>query len=84
MGKGSVPGVLFFILSILLKGAQHIEEPREHRVGPGSVGRGLSICSLPAAVHGSRPEEVIDHRLTEREWAEEWKHLNNVSVQTKA
>nr|XP_019598236.1 PREDICTED: protein CBFA2T3 isoform X2 [Rhinolophus sinicus] len=30
------------------------------------------------AVHGSRPEEVIDHRLTEREWAEEWKHLNNL------
>ncbi|XP_066205770.1 protein CBFA2T3 isoform X4 [Saccopteryx leptura] len=29
-------------------------------------------------VHGSRPEEVIDHRLTEREWAEEWKHLNNL------
>ncbi|XP_012817739.2 protein CBFA2T3 isoform X2 [Xenopus tropicalis] len=22
--------------------------------------------------------EVIDHRLTEREWAEEWKHLNNL------
>lgn len=33
---------------------------------------------LPAAVHSSRQEEVIDHRLTEREWAEEWKHLNNV------
>ncbi|KAM5263913.1 protein CBFA2T3 isoform 1-T1 [Ctenodactylus gundi] len=29
-------------------------------------------------VPGSRPEEVIDHRLTEREWAEEWKHLNNL------
>lgn len=29
-------------------------------------------------VHGSRPEEVIDHRLTDREWAEEWKHLNNL------
>lgn len=29
-------------------------------------------------VHGSRTEEVIDHRLTEREWAEEWKHLNNL------
>uniref|UniRef100_A0A8C4KWX5 CBFA2/RUNX1 partner transcriptional co-repressor 3 n=1 Tax=Equus asinus TaxID=9793 RepID=A0A8C4KWX5_EQUAS len=25
-----------------------------------------------------RPQEVIDHRLTEREWAEEWKHLNNL------
>uniref|UniRef100_F6S777 CBFA2/RUNX1 partner transcriptional co-repressor 3 n=1 Tax=Equus caballus TaxID=9796 RepID=F6S777_HORSE len=30
------------------------------------------------AVLGSRQEEVIDHRLTEREWAEEWKHLNNL------
>lgn len=24
---------------------------------------------------------MIDHRLTEREWAEEWKHLNSVSAQ---
>uniref|UniRef100_A0A673GC55 Protein CBFA2T3-like n=1 Tax=Sinocyclocheilus rhinocerous TaxID=307959 RepID=A0A673GC55_9TELE len=23
-------------------------------------------------------EEVIDHRLTDREWAEEWKHLDNL------
>ncbi|XP_072492445.1 protein CBFA2T3 isoform X2 [Notamacropus eugenii] len=30
------------------------------------------------AVPGSRQEEVIDHRLTDREWAEEWKHLNNL------
>uniref|UniRef100_A0A8C3DTY7 CBFA2/RUNX1 partner transcriptional co-repressor 3 n=1 Tax=Corvus moneduloides TaxID=1196302 RepID=A0A8C3DTY7_CORMO len=29
-------------------------------------------------VHGTRQEEVIDHRLTDREWAEEWKHLNNL------
>ncbi|XP_077842847.1 protein CBFA2T3 isoform X14 [Macaca mulatta] len=29
-------------------------------------------------VPGSRQEEVIDHKLTEREWAEEWKHLNNL------
>ncbi|NWS72332.1 MTG16 protein, partial [Crotophaga sulcirostris] len=32
----------------------------------------------PTAVHGTRQEEVIDHRLTDREWAEEWKHLNNL------
>ncbi|XP_068267187.1 protein CBFA2T3 isoform X6 [Nyctibius grandis] len=32
----------------------------------------------PAAMHGTRQEEVIDHRLTDREWAEEWKHLNNL------
>uniref|UniRef100_A0A3Q0SVI4 CBFA2/RUNX1 partner transcriptional co-repressor 3 n=1 Tax=Amphilophus citrinellus TaxID=61819 RepID=A0A3Q0SVI4_AMPCI len=28
--------------------------------------------------HGARQEEVIDHRLTDREWAEEWKHLDNL------
>lgn len=33
-----------------------------------------------SAVHGARQEEVIDHRLTDREWAEEWKHLDNVSI----
>uniref|UniRef100_A0AAR2LPB2 MYND-type domain-containing protein n=1 Tax=Pygocentrus nattereri TaxID=42514 RepID=A0AAR2LPB2_PYGNA len=27
---------------------------------------------------GSRQEEVIDHRLTDREWAEEWKHLDHL------
>ncbi|XP_028978769.2 protein CBFA2T1 isoform X2 [Esox lucius] len=29
-------------------------------------------------MHGARQEEVIDHRLTDREWAEEWKHLDHV------
>lgn len=37
--------------------------------------------ALSTGLPGSRQEEVIDHRLTEREWAEEWKHLNSVSVQ---
>uniref|UniRef100_A0A9J8CE89 RUNX1 partner transcriptional co-repressor 1 n=1 Tax=Cyprinus carpio carpio TaxID=630221 RepID=A0A9J8CE89_CYPCA len=33
----------------------------------------------PLGMHGStRQEEVIDHRLTDREWAEEWKHLDHV------
>ncbi|XP_061616348.1 protein CBFA2T1 isoform X2 [Phyllopteryx taeniolatus] len=27
---------------------------------------------------GGRQEEVIDHRLTDREWAEEWKHLDHL------
>jgi len=36
------------------------------------------VCLL--AVHGARQEEVIDHRLTDREWAEEWKHLDNVRI----
>ncbi|XP_058135557.1 protein CBFA2T3 isoform X2 [Dasypus novemcinctus] len=30
------------------------------------------------AVPGPRQEEVIDHRLTDHEWAEEWKHLNHL------
>nr|XP_040055941.1 protein CBFA2T3 isoform X4 [Gasterosteus aculeatus aculeatus] len=33
---------------------------------------------LRQTVHGARQEEVIDHRLTDREWAEEWKHLDNL------
>ncbi|XP_055520867.1 protein CBFA2T1 isoform X4 [Leucoraja erinacea] len=32
----------------------------------------------PAGIHGTQQEEVIDHRLTDREWAEEWKHLDNL------
>ncbi|XP_074438790.1 protein CBFA2T3 isoform X5 [Larus michahellis] len=40
--------------------------------------RELRERQRPAAVHGARQEEVIDHRLTDREWAEEWKHLNNL------
>ncbi|KAM9625880.1 protein CBFA2T3 isoform 5-T5 [Morphnus guianensis] len=40
--------------------------------------RELRERQRPAVVHGTRQEEVIDHRLTDREWAEEWKHLNNL------
>ncbi|XP_069649364.1 protein CBFA2T3 isoform X4 [Haliaeetus albicilla] len=40
--------------------------------------RDLRERQRPTAVHGTRQEEVIDHRLTDREWAEEWKHLNNL------
>ncbi|TSK28202.1 Protein CBFA2T1 [Bagarius yarrelli] len=33
----------------------------------------------PIGMHGgTRQEEVIDHRLTDREWAEEWKHLDHL------
>lgn len=41
----------------------------------------LSICLfvfLTGMHTGTRQEEVIDHRLTDREWAEEWKHLDHV------
>uniref|UniRef100_A0A8C3KA19 Uncharacterized protein n=1 Tax=Calidris pygmaea TaxID=425635 RepID=A0A8C3KA19_9CHAR len=46
--------------------------------------RELRERQRPAAVHGARQEEVIDHRLTDREWAEEWKHLNNVRKERKS
>uniref|UniRef100_A0A8C2DQG9 CBFA2/RUNX1 partner transcriptional co-repressor 3 n=1 Tax=Cyprinus carpio TaxID=7962 RepID=A0A8C2DQG9_CYPCA len=45
------------------------------RFSPSS---GLPAHPPPNAVHGTRQEEVIDHRLTDREWAEEWKHLDNL------
>ncbi|XP_025776649.1 protein CBFA2T3 [Puma concolor] len=45
--------------------------------GPEPLNQNLHLDKV-LAVHGSRQEEVIDHRLTEREWAEEWKHLNNL------
>uniref|UniRef100_A0A8C2WRT8 RUNX1 partner transcriptional co-repressor 1 n=1 Tax=Cyclopterus lumpus TaxID=8103 RepID=A0A8C2WRT8_CYCLU len=38
-----------------------------------------SFESCPRGMHtGTRQEEVIDHRLTDREWAEEWKHLDHL------
>lgn len=43
----------------------------------------VCVCVCPSAVHGARQEEVIDHRLTDREWAEEWKHLDNVRVNAR-
>ncbi|XP_007474259.1 protein CBFA2T2 isoform X5 [Monodelphis domestica] len=38
-------------------------EVREHRQGLG--------------INGGYQEELVDHRLTEREWADEWKHLDH-------
>ncbi|RLV92422.1 hypothetical protein DV515_00013790 [Chloebia gouldiae] len=52
--------------------AHHYRDPYRH---PDP--RELRERQRPAALHGTRQEEVIDHRLTDREWAEEWKHLNN-------
>ncbi|KAM5297147.1 protein CBFA2T3 isoform 2-T2 [Glossophaga mutica] len=53
--------------------AHHSRDPYRH---PDP--RELRERHRQLTVHASRPEEVIDHRLTEREWAEEWKHLNNL------
>ncbi|XP_045295948.1 protein CBFA2T3 isoform X2 [Leopardus geoffroyi] len=53
--------------------AHHFRDPYRHHEP-----RELRERHRQLAVHGSRQEEVIDHRLTDREWAEEWKHLNNL------
>uniref|UniRef100_A0A2K5Y5W8 CBFA2/RUNX1 partner transcriptional co-repressor 3 n=1 Tax=Mandrillus leucophaeus TaxID=9568 RepID=A0A2K5Y5W8_MANLE len=55
----------------------HVMHPQSH--SPGTVGAQQPGQQRPL-VPGSRQEEVIDHKLTEREWAEEWKHLNNLGV----
>ena len=31
-----------------------------------------------AGLNGGYQDELVDHRLTEREWADEWKHLDHV------
>lgn len=33
---------------------------------------------LVAGLNGGYQDELVDHRLTEREWADEWKHLDHV------
>lgn len=35
---------------------------------------------LPCIIglNGGYQDELVDHRLTEREWADEWKHLDHV------
>uniref|UniRef100_A0A8C6EJS0 TAFH domain-containing protein n=1 Tax=Microcebus murinus TaxID=30608 RepID=A0A8C6EJS0_MICMU len=38
---------------------------------PNKVHHNLSL-------NGSYQDELVDHRLTEREWADEWKHLDHV------
>ncbi|KAM8967743.1 protein CBFA2T1 isoform 1-T1 [Pelodytes ibericus] len=40
--------------------------------------RDLRDRTRPMGLHGTRQEEMIDHRLTDREWAEEWKHLDHL------
>ncbi|KAJ7999566.1 hypothetical protein DPEC_G00195750 [Dallia pectoralis] len=33
---------------------------------------------LPAGTNGGYREDPVDHRLTDREWADEWRHLDHV------
>ncbi|XP_072303564.1 protein CBFA2T1 isoform X3 [Eucyclogobius newberryi] len=56
--------------------AHHYRDTYRH---PASNHREIRERARPIGMHsGSRQEEVIDHRLTDREWAEEWKHLDHV------
>ncbi|XP_029466877.1 protein CBFA2T2 isoform X2 [Rhinatrema bivittatum] len=32
----------------------------------------------PGGINGGYRDELVDHRLTEKEWADEWKHLDHV------
>ncbi|KAG7469747.1 hypothetical protein MATL_G00132100 [Megalops atlanticus] len=43
-----------------------------------SAHRELRDRPRPPAMHGAGQVGVIDHRLTDREWAEEWKHLDHL------
>ncbi|XP_052328890.1 protein CBFA2T1-like isoform X2 [Oncorhynchus keta] len=49
-----------------------------YRDSPHYRHRELRERPRPLGMHGARQEEVIDHRLTDREWGEEWKHLDHV------
>ncbi|XP_055768525.1 protein CBFA2T1-like isoform X1 [Salvelinus fontinalis] len=49
-----------------------------HYRHPNHNHRELRERPRPLGMHGARQEEVIDHRLTDREWGEEWKHLDHV------
>nr|XP_057903875.1 protein CBFA2T1 isoform X1 [Doryrhamphus excisus] len=56
--------------------AHHYRDTYRH---PPSNHREIRERARPIGIHaGGRQEEVIDHRLTDREWAEEWKHLDHV------
>ncbi|CAN0389284.1 unnamed protein product [Lampetra planeri] len=57
---------------------QHHHHQQQHQQHHDPIHISSSISLSPPALPVSRPEEVIDHRLTEREWAEEWKHLDHL------
>lgn len=37
------------------------------------------LCVFWLGTNGGYREEPVDHRLTDREWADEWRHLDHVS-----
>uniref|UniRef100_A0A4W6CL80 RUNX1 partner transcriptional co-repressor 1 n=2 Tax=Lates calcarifer TaxID=8187 RepID=A0A4W6CL80_LATCA len=56
--------------------AHHYRDTYRH---PASNHREIRERARSIGMHaGTRQEEVIDHRLTDREWAEEWKHLDHL------
>uniref|UniRef100_A0A8C2WLR5 RUNX1 partner transcriptional co-repressor 1 n=1 Tax=Cyclopterus lumpus TaxID=8103 RepID=A0A8C2WLR5_CYCLU len=56
--------------------AHHYRDNYRH---PPTNHREIRERARPIGMHtGTRQEEVIDHRLTDREWAEEWKHLDHL------
>ncbi|XP_078735579.1 protein CBFA2T1-like [Lampetra fluviatilis] len=50
---------------------------RHHHVADGRESGSERRRAL-MGLHGARPQDVVDHRLTDREWSEEWKHLDNL------
>lgn len=40
------------------------------------------LCVIQSGTNGGYREEPVDHRLTDREWADEWRHLDHVSLRT--
>ncbi|XP_053309425.1 protein CBFA2T2 isoform X3 [Spea bombifrons] len=48
-------------------------DPRDLRERHHGVGK----TGINGNVNNGYQEELVDHRLTEREWAEEWKHLDH-------
>lgn len=42
------------------------------------------MCVFYSGTNGGYREEPVDHRLTDREWADEWRHLDHVSLQADA
>ncbi|XP_061122449.1 protein CBFA2T1 isoform X2 [Syngnathus typhle] len=51
-----------------------------HYRHPPTSHREIRERARAIGIHGAggRQDEVIDHRLTDREWAEEWKHLDHL------
>ncbi|XP_077447362.1 protein CBFA2T1 isoform X2 [Stigmatopora argus] len=73
---GPVPPPQHYRLDDMAVAHHHYRDTYRH---PPANHREIRERTRPIGVHtGGRQEEVIDHRLTDREWAEEWKHLDHL------